>query len=51
MILNVDFKDEQEVIEVRAAMRSIVRKAVFNTLVYEGFKKDVEVSVTFFENE
>lgn len=51
MILNVDFKDEQEVIEVRAAMRSIVRKAVFNTLVYEGFKKDVEVSVTFVDNE
>lgn len=51
MILNVDFKDEQEVIDVRAAMRSIVRKAVFNTLVYEGFKKDVEVSVTFVDNE
>lgn len=51
MILNVDFKDEQEVIEVRAAMHSIVRKAVFNTLVYEGFKKDVEVSVTFVDNE
>lgn len=51
MILNVDFKDEQEVIEVRVAMRSIVRKAIFNTLVYEGFKKDVEVSVTFVNNE
>ena len=51
MILTVDFKDEQEVIEVRAAMRSIVRKAIFNTLAYEGFEKDVEVSVTFTDNE
>lgn len=51
MILTVDFKDEQEIIEVRAAMRSIVRKAIFNTLAYEGFEKDVEVSVTFTDNE
>ena len=51
MRLTVDFKDEQEIIEVRVAMRSIVRKAIFNTLAYEGFGKDVEVSVTFTDNE
>ena len=51
MILTVDFKDEQEYLEVRAAMRSLVRKAIFNTLAYEGFPKDVEVSVTFTDNE
>ena len=51
MRLTVDFKDEQEIIEVRVAMRSIVRKAIFNTLAYEGFEKDVEVSVTFTDNE
>ena len=51
MILNVDFKDEQDKYEVRAAMRAIVRKAIFNTLVYEGFDRDVEVSVTFTDNE
>lgn len=51
MILTVDFKNEQEYIEVRAAMRSLVRKAIFNTLAYEGFQKDVEVSVTFTDNE
>ena len=51
MILTVDFKDEQDYLEVRAAMRSIVRKAIFNTLAYEGFEKDVEVSVTFTDNE
>ena len=51
MNLTVDFKDDQEIYEVRVAMRAIVRKAIFNTLVYEGFNKDVEVSVTFTDNE
>lgn len=51
MNLTVDFKDEQEIYEVRVAMRAIVRKAIFNTLVYEGFDSDVEVSVTFTDNE
>ncbi|MBQ4511030.1 MAG: rRNA maturation RNase YbeY [Clostridia bacterium] len=51
MTLTVDFKDEQEIYEIRVAMKAIVRKAIFNTLVYEGFDKDVEVSVTFTDNE
>ncbi|MBQ7226495.1 MAG: rRNA maturation RNase YbeY [Clostridia bacterium] len=51
MNLTVDFKDEQEIYEIRVAMRAVVRKAIFNTLVYEGFDKDVEVSVTFTDNE
>ena len=51
MILTVDFKDEQEIFEIRVAMKAIIRKAIFNTLVYEGFDKDVEVSVTFTDNE
>ena len=51
MNLTVDFKDDQEIYEVRVAMRAIVRKAIFNTLVYEGFDRDVEVSVTFTDNE
>ena len=50
MNLTVDFKDEQVIFEVRVAMKAIVRKAIFNTLVYEGFDKDVEVSVTFTDN-
>ena len=41
MVLSVEFKDEQEKIEVRAAMRSIVRKAIFNTLAYDGFEKQI----------
>ena len=51
MTLTVDFKDDQEIYEIRVAMKAIVRKAIFNTLVYEGFDKDVEVSVTFTDNE
>ena len=51
MILTVDFKDDQEIYEVRVSMKAIVRKAIFNTLVYEGFDRDVEVSVTFTDNE
>ncbi len=51
MNLTVDFKNDQEKFEVRVAMKAIVRKAIFNTLVYEGFDKDTEVSVTFTDNE
>ena len=51
MNLTVDYKDEQEIFDVRVAMKAIVRKAIFNTLIYEGFDKDVEVSVTFTDNE
>ena len=50
MNLNVDFKDDQEIYDVRVAMKAVVRKAVFNTLVYEGFDCDTEVSVTFVDN-
>ena len=51
MNLTVDFKNEQDAFDVRVAMRAIVRKAIFNTLVYEGFDTDVEVSVTFTDND
>ena len=51
MNLTVDFKDNQELYDVRVAMKAIVRKAIFNTLVYEGFDRNVEVSVTFTDNE
>lgn len=51
MNLTVDFTNNQDLYEIRVAMKAIVRKAVFNTLVYEGFDRDVEVSVTFTDNE
>lgn len=51
MRLNVEFKDDQDIFEVRAAMKAVIRKAIFNTLVYEGFDLDTELSVTFTDNE
>lgn len=51
MTLTVDFNNEQEKVDVGAAMRATVRKAIFNTLVFEGFEHDIEVSVTFTDDE
>ena len=51
MTLTTYITDEQDIYEVRVAMKAIVRKAIFNTLVYEGFDSDAEVSVTFVDNE
>lgn len=51
MRLNTFFKDEQDKFELRVALKAIARKAIFNTLVYEGFDKDCEVSVTFTDND
>lgn len=51
MWLTVDFKNEQDYIDVRVALKAIVRKAIFNTLVYEGVDFDTELSVTFTDNE
>lgn len=51
MNLIIDFNNDQNLYKIRPAMRAIIRKAVFNTLVYEGFDRDVEVSVTFTDNE
>ena len=51
MTLKTYISDEQEVIDVRVAMKSTIRKAIFNTLVYEGFDYNTEVSVTLVDNE
>ena len=51
MTLTTYITDEQDIYEVRVAMKAIVRKAIFNTLVYEGFDADAEVSVTFVDND
>lgn len=50
MKLTTYISNEQDKYEVRVAMEAVVRKAVFNTLVYEGFDTDAEVSVTFVDN-
>ncbi|MBO5375146.1 MAG: rRNA maturation RNase YbeY [Clostridia bacterium] len=51
MTLNTYITDEQSDFQIGVAMKAIVRKAIFNTLVYEGFDRDVEVSVSFVDND
>lgn len=51
MKLTTYINDDQNSFQIRVAMKAIVRKAIFNTLVYEGFDTDVEVSVSFVDNE
>lgn len=51
MTLTTYIDDEQTSFEIRATMRAVVRKAIFNTLVYEGFDLDAEVSVSFVDND
>jgi len=49
--LTVLFKDKQDIVTARTAMRSAIRKAIFNTLIYEGIDQKIEVSVTFTDNK
>ncbi|MBQ7352946.1 MAG: rRNA maturation RNase YbeY [Clostridia bacterium] len=51
MRLTVEFNNDQNDLPIRVAMKAVIRKAIFNTLVYEGFDLDTEVSVTFTDNE
>lgn len=51
MTLKTYITNEQDIFEIRTAMQAVVRKAIFNTLVYEGFEHDTEVSVSFVDNE
>ena len=37
--------------EVRVALKAIARKAIFNTLIYEGFEYDTEISLSFVDND
>ena len=50
MILTIDFNNDQNLYEIRVAMKAIIRDAVFETLSYEKINKNIEVSVTFTDN-
>lgn len=43
--------NDQDKLPVSPALRGLVCRAVNKTLVYEDFRKDAEVSVTFTDNE
>lgn len=45
------FTDDREVGRVSYAMKRLIRRAVVETLRYEGFENQVQVSVTFTDDE
>ncbi len=47
MKLKMYYTNEQDVCNVDIALRNLVRRSVLETLNYEGFDRDCEVSVTF----
>ena len=51
MTLNTYIENRQDIYPMRASYGAIVKKAIFNTLVYEGIDFDCEVSVSFVDNE
>ncbi len=45
------FSDEQDKIKAGFAVKRLIKKAVKNTLAFEGFERNAEVSVSFVDNE
>ena len=45
------FLDDQEFFEVTYKQKILIRRAIEETLSYEGFKNNAEISVTFTDNE
>ena len=45
------FLDDQEIFEVTYKQKILIRRAIEETLSYEGFKNNAEISVTFTDNE
>ena len=43
--------NEQDAVKVTPALRGLIRRAVTETLKYEDFRYDAELSVTFTDNE
>lgn len=50
MKLKVYFDNDQEQISVDSALQALVQSAIMETLQYENFSADCEVSVTFTDN-
>ena len=49
--LKIYFENEQNVIKVNHSIMILARKSVESTLEFEDYKRDVEVSITFTDNE
>lgn len=50
-LLKIDFENKQEKLPLTYKVKMLVRAAVEATLDYEQYENDVEVSVTFTDNE
>lgn len=49
--LMIYFLNDQEKYEISYAQKMLVRRAIEETLAYEGYKNNAEISVTFTDNE
>lgn len=49
--LMIYFLDDQEIFKVTYSQKTLIRRAVKETLEYEGYKNNAEISVTFTDNE
>ena len=47
----IHFTNEQEIENVTAELRCLVKAAVYAALAYEDFRRSAEISVTFTDNE
>ncbi len=51
MKLKIYFRNEQDKEKITYKLKMLLRHAIAETLDYEGYDKDVEVSLTFTDNE
>ena len=51
MSLKIYFENTQNQLNIHYALKMLIRRTILETLEYEGMKNDVEVSVTFVDNE
>ncbi len=51
MKLKIYFENDQESIKVSYDLKILIRHTILETLEFEGMRNDVEVSVTFTDNE
>ena len=49
--MKIYFLDDQEKFKIRYEQKILIRRAIEETLKYEGYRNNAEVSVTFTDNE
>ena len=51
MNLKIYFENDQELINIHYNLKMLIRRTILETLDYEGMENDVEVSVTFVDDD